>query len=51
MSGNLILPALAFWPMAGGIITYIIGRKSVKGRDAFLYFTAAAEMVIPAGVI
>ncbi|MGI6020229.1 MAG: complex I subunit 5 family protein [Lachnospiraceae bacterium] len=51
MSGNLILPALAFWPMAGGIITYIIGRKSVKGRDAFLYFTAAAEMVIAAAAL
>lgn len=32
---NWLLPALVFLPMAGAGVSYLIGRKSKQGRDAF----------------
>ncbi len=35
MDMNFLLPFLVFFPMAGGVIGYMIGRKNKKARDYF----------------
>lgn len=35
MNMNILLPFLVFFPMAGGIVGYMIGRKNKKARDYF----------------
>lgn len=46
MEGNYLLLLLAFWPMIGALIGYILGRKSKSTRDYFAVFVCAVEMAI-----
>ena len=34
---------LVFMPMAGALVSYLIGRKSKKGRDFFVKFITILE--------
>lgn len=46
MNGNFLLLFLAFWPMIGALIGYMLGRKNKTQRDYFAVFVCAVEMVI-----
>lgn len=46
MEGNFLLLFLAFWPMIGALIGYMLGRKSKSTRDYFAVFVCAVEMAI-----
>ncbi|MBQ9625054.1 MAG: sodium:proton antiporter [Clostridia bacterium] len=48
MNGNYLLLALAFWPMIGALIGYIIGRRNKTARDYFAVFVCAVEMAVVA---
>lgn len=46
MYGDFLLPFLVFWPITGGIAASALGRRSGNLRDAFAFFTAAAELAV-----
>ena len=46
MTGDFILLFLAFWPILGGFVSYLIGRKNKKMRDYFADFVGILEFVI-----
>lgn len=46
MEGNFLLMILVFFPFASGLISYLIGRKSKIGRDAFVLVVMAIEFVL-----
>lgn len=48
MSGNILLPILVFWPIAGALIGYGIGRRSKTARDYFADFVGIAEFLLTA---
>ena len=51
---EIILPFLVFWPIAGSLISYLIGRRNKHTRDYFASFVTVAEFVaaaIPLGPI
>lgn len=50
MQGNYVLLFLAFWPMIGGLIGYIIGRSNKTFRDYFDIFVCLVEMVAMASL-
>ena len=41
---NILLPFLVFFPMAGGITSYLIGRKSKTARDFFACLVTAVTL-------
>ena len=43
---NGMLAAVVFVPMACGPVSYVIGRKSKKGRDAFVLAVTILEMLL-----
>ena len=47
---RLALAAAVFFPMAAGLISYIIGRKSKKLRDYAVSVTTIAEFILAAGI-
>lgn len=46
MTGDYILLFLAFWPMVGALISYLIGRKNKKARDYFADFVGILEFIV-----
>jgi len=44
-SGNNLLLALVFWPMAAAIAVYFLGRKSERLRDIFAIATVAITFI------
>lgn len=46
MEGNIILFCLVFWPMAGALISYLIGRRNKTFRDLFADFVVILECLI-----
>ena len=42
---------LAFWPMAGAVISYIIGMASKKGRDTFVNIVTVIEFAVVAWML
>lgn len=46
MTGDFILLFLAFWPILGGFVSYLIGRKNKKMRDYFADFVGILEFAI-----
>lgn len=46
MYGDFLLPFLVFWPIMGGVAACISGRRSENLRNAFAFFTAAAELAV-----
>lgn len=45
MKGNLIILFLVLWPIIGGLIAYIIGRTSKRGRDYFAILVTIIEFL------
>ena len=43
---HILLPALVFLPMLGALISYLIGRKSKPGRNAFVCVLLTAECLL-----
>lgn len=43
---RILLAAAVFFPMAAGIVSYLIGRKNKKLRDQFVGLTAIAEFIL-----
>ena len=43
---EFLLPALVFWPACAAPISYVIGRASKSGRDAFVAAATFAELVL-----
>lgn len=41
-----MLLALALWPMAAGLLSYLIGRKSPRVRDCFVPLSSACELTL-----
>ncbi|MCI8513887.1 MAG: NADH dehydrogenase [Lachnospiraceae bacterium] len=48
MRGNILLPVLVFWPIAGALIGYGIGRKRKAARDYFAAFVGVTELLLAA---
>ena len=46
MEGSIILFWLVFWPMAGALISYLIGRKNKGIRNLFADFVVILECII-----
>ena len=46
MEGNYLLLFLVFWPIIGGFIDYIIGRKNKSYRNYFAIFVTALEFIV-----
>ena len=46
MQETLLLPAIVFEPMAGALITWLIGRRSKKARNFAALAVAAAELLL-----
>ena len=46
MTGDIILLFLAFWPILGAFVSYLIGRQNKKARDYFADFVCILEFVI-----
>ena len=43
---NLLIYGLVFFPMAGALLSWLIGRKSKTGRDGFVWFTVGTEFLL-----
>lgn len=43
-SALLLIPV--FYPMAGALVSYLMGRKTKKGRDRFVSFTGITEFLL-----
>lgn len=43
---SVLLAVAVFFPMAAGIVSYLIGRKNKKLRDTFVGLTAIAEFIL-----
>ncbi len=43
---EIMLPVLVFYPMAGGLVTYLIGRRSKELRNYAADFVAVTEFII-----
>ena len=48
---RILLAAAVFFPMAAGIVSYLIGRKNKKLRDQFVGLTAIAEFILMVMVV
>lgn len=48
MKGDVILLFLTLWPCAGGVVSYLIGRRNKKARDYFADFAAVLEFAVMA---
>lgn len=46
MNTQMLIYLLVFMPMVGALVSYLIGRKSKKGRDAFVNVIAITEFVL-----
>lgn len=46
MTGDIILLFLAFWPILGAFVSYLIGRQNKKARDYFADFVCILEFAI-----
>lgn len=46
MEGNFTLLFLVFFPMVGGVLSYIIGRFNKRARDYFAIFITLVEFVV-----
>ena len=46
MEGNIILFCLVFWPMAGALLSYLIGKNHKGFRDLFADFVVILECLI-----
>ena len=46
MTGDIILLFLAFWPILGAFVSYLIGRQNKKARDYFADFVCILESAI-----
>lgn len=50
MNGNPILCFLVFWPIVGGFIDYLVGRKNKASRNYFAIFITAVEFILIASL-
>ncbi len=50
MRGNMILPLMAFLPMAGAIACYLIGRISKGARNVAVFAVCAVDLAMAAGL-
>ena len=46
MSESILIYLMIFMPMIGAFVSYLVGRKSKKGRDYLVSGIAIAEFVI-----
>lgn len=46
MEGNYLLLFLVFWPIIGGFIAYMIGKRNKEARNLFAIFVTALELVV-----
>lgn len=46
MEGNYLLLFLVFWPIIGGFVSYMIGRKNKEARNIFAIFVTGLEFVL-----
>ncbi|MCR4818012.1 MAG: complex I subunit 5 family protein [Fretibacterium sp.] len=46
MTGNPLLLSLILWPMAGGVLSFIVGRYSKRLRDAAVGTAVLAELAL-----
>ncbi len=51
MDGNLLLMFLVVFPFAAGLVSYLIGRGSKCGRDAFVIIVTAVEFAAALALI
>ena len=42
----IVIYLLVFMPMVGALVSYLIGRKSKKGRDFFVKFITKSNFVL-----
>ena len=47
---RMLLAAAVFFPMAAGIVSYLIGRKHKKLRDRFVGLAAMFELILTVAV-
>ena len=45
---RVLLAAAVFFPMAAGVVSYLIGRKNKKLRDRFFGLAAILEFILTA---
>ena len=50
MRGNLILPLMAFLPMIGAIVCYLIGRVSKTARNLSVFAVCAVDLAMAVGL-
>ncbi|MBR3502933.1 MAG: NADH dehydrogenase [Clostridia bacterium] len=50
MRGNTILPLMAFLPMLGAIVCYLIGRVSKPARNMAVFAVCAVDLAMAAGL-
>lgn len=48
---SVLLPLLVFGPMAGGVCSYLIGRKHKKARDWFAFVVTALTFAVMVAVL
>ena len=46
MKGNVLLLVLPFWPAAGAILSYLIGRRNKNARDLFADAVGVSEFAL-----
>ena len=46
MTGTILLPVLVFFPMAGALMSYLIGRRNKNLRNLFAVLVTAAEFAM-----
>ena len=50
MRGNMILPLMAFLPMVGAIVCYVIGRFSKTARNLAVFAVCAVDLAMAVGL-
>ena len=50
MSGNMLLLFPALWPMAGAIISYLLGREDKERRNIFVFLVTLVEFAVCLGL-
>ena len=43
---NTLISAMVFWPIAAAFLSFLLGRKTKTGRDAFVWTVVGVEFVL-----
>ena len=49
MTGTILLPVLVLLPMAGALLSYLVGRRNKEARNRFALLVTVAEAGLQRG--